>query len=181
MRPTKDSVIIILSIITLFSLVAGGYFYLQDENLKKPLTNLAIPLSPALTLSPASPIYDTNGTSDSGMTVNKTGAEVIFEGTISSGPDVNELYKKIVQPYLDYYEDQEKGSLLTLTISENPYPSKTTSPYLGTGIFKNGANEGFVIDKKNGEIDYWVPSCMICTFSESFKTKYPEIVKNFEP
>ena len=181
MRPTKDSIILVLSVITLFSLFVGGYFYLQDENLKKPLINLTIPLSPTLTSSPISPIYDTNTTSDSGAFVNKTDAEVIFEGTFSSGPDKDDLYKKIVEPYLDYYEDQEKGSLVSLTISENPYPSKTTSPYLGTGIFKNGANEGFVIDKKNGEIDFWIPTCMICTFSDSFKEKYPDIVKNFEP
>lgn len=62
MRPTKDSVIIILSIITLFALVAGGYFYLQDENLKKLPVDLTEFPTPTSTFYPTMEISDTETT-----------------------------------------------------------------------------------------------------------------------
>lgn len=63
MRPTKDSVIIILSIITLFSLVAGGYFYLQDERLKNLPVDLTEFPTPTSTFYPDLEISGTEATS----------------------------------------------------------------------------------------------------------------------
>lgn len=92
--------------------------------------------------------------------------------------DLSEIKARIIAPYLDYKADNQPGELISFKISQNPHPSKAEFPYLADGIFKNGGNEGFVIGKKDGHINWYIPECMNgCNFSESFKAKYPEIVK----
>ena len=161
------------------SLAAAGYFYLQNKTLTSQPSYSPVTPSPSDPPTPTISLTIQSSTTPT-ITIKETKAVVVFEGGVSSSGDKNELIKKIVEPYVDYYADQyEPGYLVSFTISENLHPSKTTSPYLGSGVFKNGGNEGFTIDKKDGVINWWAPSCMVCEFSDSYKAKYPEVVKGF--
>lgn len=92
--------------------------------------------------------------------------------------DVLEIKERIIAPFLDYKKEVQPGQLVSFSISQNTQPSKDVYPYLADAIFKNGGNEGFVIGKTNGHINWYVPECMGgCQFSEEFSLTYPEIVK----
>lgn len=177
-----NAIIIILVIASIISLAGVGYLFWQNRNLQMslnekatlpaisatPTTQLAVSPVSSPTVSPLSP------------TAAKSVAVVVFEaaGSIPQA-DKDALYNKVVNPFLDYYSDlQGKDYVVSFTIDINNNPSKTTYPYGGKGIFKNGAFESFLISKTAGVIDWWLPTCMAkCEFSESFKAKYPEIVK----
>lgn len=86
-----------------------------------------------------------------------------------------ELMAKIVNPFIDYYVNDPYVQIASIEIEENTQESKVTYPYLFTALSKNGGSQGFVIRLP---IDWWIPECMgSCPFTDSFKTKYPEIVK----
>lgn len=159
---------------------AAGYFYLKSQGSgvaivsEQPTPNVTI--EPTVAVSPVISVTPTP------TSVSKShSAVVVFEPPLSGEfSDKAEIQSKIINPFLDYYADENgEGYLVSLAISQNTQASKTTYPYQATAIFKNGGNSGFVIPKTNGVINYWVPECMKCTFSASFKTKYPDIVKNF--
>lgn len=104
---------------------------------------------------------------------------VVFEaqGSISA-TDLSELKARVTNPYVDYHAEATPGTLVSLTVSPNLQPSKTTYPYQASAVYKNGGNEGFLISKNAGHIDWWRPECINgCVFSDAFKAKYPETVK----
>ncbi len=132
---------------------------IQTEAAITPDTQVIIP-SLAVTQSPGTPVV-----------------VIESEGNIPPA-DLSEIKARIVDPYLDYQADVQPGSLVSFKVSPNLLESKAEYPYMADAVFKNGGNEGFLISKNNGHIDWYVPACLNgCVFSENFKAKYPEIVK----
>jgi len=159
--------VVVLIIIAVLALVGAAYFYLQNQKLKTTVSYIS-PAPSGLQVNP----------SPTPLVANPK-ATVAFEaeGSFSQG-EKDELYAKVINPYLDYNQDQN-STLVSLTISKNDKSNKDTYPYLALGIFKNGGTEGFVIVQKGTGIDWWYPTCMgPCPFSDSFKAKYPEISSN---
>lgn len=162
---------------------AAGYFYVKsqvsttisvnDEIVTPEITPEVLPTSEEKPMTTTNPTV----TPKAGHT-----AVVVFEPPLGNDfADKALIQARIVNPFLDYYADENgEGYLVSLSISENKQDSKATYPYLGSAIFKNGGNSGFVIAKINGVIPWWAPDCMKCTFSASFKATYPEIVKQYE-
>jgi hypothetical protein len=95
--------------------------------------------------------------------------------------DVDQLNKKIIEPYIHYFQDTRKDDLLvSMRIGVNTGASASTYPYKAEAISKNGVTEGFLISKTGGQIDWWYPECLMkCEFSQEFSTKYPEIVAKY--
>lgn len=95
-------------------------------------------------------------------------------GLFSAG-EKEVLNERIVQPQLDYYHD--KGiSMLSIMID------KKGIAYSYFAIYQNGNYDNSSINVRAGIIDYWVPGCLgPCEFSQSFKDKYPEIVRLSNP
>lgn len=95
--------------------------------------------------------------------------------------DVTNLRKKVIEPYIKYYNNatKEQGTLVTLKIENNTNAqSANTYPYKAEAIFSTGVNNGFLVSKTNGTIDWWLPECMMkCDFDEEFQKEYPEIVE----
>lgn len=163
--------IVILVIISALALAGGAYLYGQNQSLKKLA---ATPYGVAATQS--SVIAIKTPTPISNLAVSK--ATVVYEAEGSfSVPEKTELQKKVIGPFVDYYEMENTGQvLLTLTISKNLQASKDTYPYQAQAIFQGGGNMGFLIMKVGAGVDWWFPECMMgCNLSTVYKTKYPEI------
>lgn len=167
----KGSVwVVLLSIIAIIALVGAAYLYGQNQSLKnKSPEVIATPYvssPPSLNQSPASSPAASKVT-------------VIFEAEGSfTQTEKNEIRKKVIDPFLDYYAEPGNSTqnLLTLTIARNTQASKDTYPYSGKAIFDGGANMGFLIMKVGTGVDWWYPECLNgCNLSAAFKAKYPEI------
>lgn len=184
----QGALVIILAVFALGASFAAGYFFMQSkQTVQVSQTDTAVTVTPATNESTVTPTPTQSGvkTSATATPAAKKAAHtavVVFEPPLGNEfEDKSAIQLKVVNPFLDYYADEYgEGYLVSLAISQNTQASKTQYPYLATAIFKNGGNSGFVIAKTNGVIQYWVPECMKCTFSASFKANYPDIVKNFQ-
>lgn len=111
---------------------------------------------------------------------------VIFEPPLSNPDHVsqkNELVKKVVEPFIDYnHETYGNDYVVSVLISENQdIGLKEKYPYQLIAVQKHGGAEFTSLMQHNSSLDWWIPVCMDCKFSSSFREKYPEIVKGFLP
>lgn len=180
-------------VLLILASIGGGYIlYTQQQTIAKlstkidqagtPSTQPSVPtpdqqVPPTVATQPVAASPSTATTPSAAPSK----AVVVFqaEGSISAA-DKSQLQTRVINPILDYYEETADDSpIVSLTIEPNTNANKNEYPYLGTIIFANGGNNGFVITKKDGAIAWWVPECMVCVFSESYKAKYPEVVSQF--
>ncbi len=183
----QGALVIVLAIAALGASFAAGYFYLksQQKTSMKSSESIVDVIDTPTDKEDTATVTPVQKQSESAIPAAKRAphsAVVVFEPPLGGEfSDKTDIQLKIVNPLLDYYADEYgEGYLVSLAISQNTQVSKAQYPYLATAIFKNGGNSGFVIGKTNGAIQFWVPDCMKCTFSASFKASYPDIVKNFE-
>ncbi len=147
----------------------GGYLYLQNGK-----TSI-LKLNPPVTSSPTpTPLSSPTAISSPPLSA----AAVVFEAEGSFTPvEKTELTKKVVNPLVDYYADQEAGYLVSLTIAHNTQESRDNYPYQGKAIFKGGGNSGFLVTKLGTGVDWWFPECMgACPYTDTYRAKYPEVV-----
>lgn len=160
---------------------AAGYFFVKSQKSTTPsVSDQKIIVTPTISTSPTNGVVATVGPTSTPKTGHT--AVVVFEPPLGGEfADKAAIQTKIVNPFLDYYADENgEGFLVSLSIAKNLQESKTAYPYTANAIFNNGGNSGFTIAKTDGVIPWWAPDCMKCTFSTSFKAKYPEIVKQYE-
>lgn len=169
--------IIISATIAVIAVAGGAYFYWQNQKLREiAQTPKGVDVTePALVQTPRSSLLPTSISSTKKATV-------VYEAEGSfSVLEKNELKKKIIDPFLDYYTTESTEVLLTLTISKNDKANKNEYPYLAKAIFEGGGNMGFVIMKVGDGVDWWYPDCLNgCTLSTSYKAKYPEIASKVQ-
>lgn len=137
----------------------------------------AADITPYPTPTPVMPTSEADKPEPTGVMEAK--AVVVWEpaGAISQA-DRDQIQARVVDPFIDYYRDLGQGRLLTFTVSVNTQANAATYPYLAKGIFDNGVNNGFVVERAGGQIKWWYPECMgPCPLSAEFKAKYPEIAK----
>jgi hypothetical protein len=96
----------------------------------------------------------------------------------------NELYKKVITPYIDLYREDrsDRVGLLTLSLMKETDPEVAeTRPYMLCSSFQNGRNECIGVSRIDGTFSWYQPECgVVCNFPPFFSTKYPEIVKNYQ-
>lgn len=104
---------------------------------------------------------------------------IVFESSLAI-PDEDEkmIQERILDPFIDYSVENETQHQL-LTIDVTPHLDDPMYPYTYHYIYSDGVSGGAAIYLENGEIAYWVPDCMMCKFSESYKEKYPEVVEGY--
>jgi hypothetical protein len=82
---------------------------------------------------------------------------------------------KLVKPYFDYkYEGQQTVTGITIT-----NPATNGQVYKIAVTFDGGGTDSFDFGKRGSTLAWWKPTCTPgpCTFSDAFKTAYPEVVK----
>lgn len=165
------TVVLILVIIALVGVAA----YLFGKNQDKEAVQTETVITPGAQVFAPSPAV-----TQSALLTPAAGSTpvVVIESEGSIPPlDLAEIKTRVINPYLDFSATSQPGSLVSFKVSPNLLESKVTYPYMADAVFKNGGNEGFLISKNNGHIDWYLPACLNgCNFSESFKAKYPEIV-----
>ncbi len=180
----KGNVALILAVIlTVGASFAAGYFFVKSQKSEAPIiVDEKIIITPTMNVSPTGGVVATISAGPTSTPKAGHTAVVVFEPPLGGEfADKAAIQTKIVNPFLDYYADENgEGFLVSLSIAKNLQESKTAYPYTANAIFKNGGNSGFTIAKTDGIIPWWAPDCMKCTFSAEFKTKYPEIVKLYE-
>ncbi len=112
----------------------------------------------------------------------RTAPVVVFDPSGLFSPSLKEqMQQRIINPYLDYSDNGQNTVSITIAVN-NIASTKDKYPYTMQAIGENGATFGMAISLTNGNVNYWTPECMgPCNFSESFKAKYPEIVKLVGP
>lgn len=87
-----------------------------------------------------------------------------------------EFDQKLVGPLRDWALDNGH-TLLTLNIE---IPENDGEEFIYTAIYDDGGSEGSIFGSKGEPLDWWVPSCLDqCTFSAEFKTKYPQVIQQY--
>src|SRR3989344_6332928 len=167
-----------LLLVILLVSVAGMYSYLKGVGISTDFVSNEITSSP----QPTEKSNNDNIIPTKIVTISPTPEVtpiVVFEsgGTISR-EDKYEINKKISDPLIDYYYDQNgKGYIIAVSIAKNSNDSDGSYPYSIKAIFRDGATYGTLIKKGTSGLDWWYPECVnSCSFSDSFKKKYPEIV-----
>lgn len=175
MHYKKGSVAIIFVLIIVVAIGLVGYFYVKnlptEESGKTSVEKTATPLTSGF-LSPLP--------SPTPSVVSK--AVIVFEASGSfSQVEKDEIYKKIINPYTDYFSELPGQTLLTFSIAKNSQANKDIYPYLVNTIFKDGGNGSFLVMKEGTGIAWWLPDCLdTCNLSTSFESKYPEIASKVE-
>lgn len=153
----------------------SAFLYGQNQGIGKNGAATTENTNSSLVASPTVPVVSPVITQGSEVNV----PVVVIEAEGAFPPeDVTQIKSRVIQPYIDFKNDTQPGEVVSIQVSQNPHASKNEFPYLFDAIYKNGGNEGFVIGKTNGLINWYIPECLNgCQFSESFTAKYPEIVK----
>jgi hypothetical protein len=176
----NSKVIIAIVVITLMVGLASIASFLYGQN--KALKSQVNPTPVVKTQATPSPTANASASPSPTPTISPVTEKppVIYEGISASSSDKPQIQERIIDPIIDYFaEHPGQGIIASITISTNNNPSKITDPYTYMINLKNSAYESALISKSNGQISWWGPSCMVCTFSDSYKAKYPEVVKNY--
>ncbi len=174
--------IIVLSLIGILLFAIVGFLIYQNQQLVNQVVETKSTTSaPTTSPSPveAKKTQETLPTSTPTPGNSAKKPVVIYEAEGSIPLDDRAgIQSRIVEPFIYYHQNEVNQPLVSITISPNTQASKSEFPYLFNGIFESGGYNGFVIEKKSGQIDWWVPACMNgCNLSNDFKTKYPAIAE----
>ncbi len=172
----KNGVVLSLICVVIVLFGAAAYLFGQNQKLSSGSPTVTIFPSVAPTISDESS-NNSLPSPTQGATTQKAVIIIESQGSLP-GDDAALLRSRIAEPYVLYHESlSEEQQVVSFKISVNTQQSKNDFPYLADAVLKNGGNEGFVISKKDGKIDWWFPECMIeCQFTPQFSAKYPEII-----
>lgn len=178
---------IIPVVVATFAIVVAAYLFGQNKQLKDSGNNSAVSVQISLGPTVEDLQIAIGGDEEQTPSLQPTQpaptSVVVFEasGSIPS-VDKAQLMERVVEPFVDYYKDQEgERHIISLSIEKNTSASGEMYPYHGKAVFSDGVNSGFLIAKKEGSIEWWLPECMHCVFSPEFSAKYPDIVSRFNP
>lgn len=174
MNKGNTLLVVLVTILLAGAIGAAAYFYGQNQSLKSSYMPTVPPSYPS-----ASPYQNLEPTVVPSPTPVQNKVTVVFEadGTFTKA-EKDELYKKVINPFTDYYSEPGASTqkLLTITVAKNDKASKDQYPYSVQAVFDGGGTQGFLAMKVGSGIDWWVPECLTkCVLSDAFKAKYPEI------
>lgn len=172
-------------IITSAASLAGVAYLLSKQPVSTPKTTtlLTLATSTPFVAPQVSPAPSNTPMSSLAPSPTPQPTVVVYESENSyPAGDKTALTTRVVNPLLDYYQDEHANGgqeLVSFTVSFNTGASKASYPYQGKAVFRAGTVNSFLISKTNMVIDWWLPECTQCNFSDAFKLKYPEIVSKF--
>lgn len=115
------------------------------------------------------------------ITYRDDGVVVFYPNGLIDKEDKKELEEKVLNPMIDY----SPNTYISVTV--DPYlpqiytDGNSDDKYIVTTIGKKDKGEtgSFLIGHKKDGINWWTPVCLdSCTFSQSYKDTYPEVVKS---
>jgi len=103
---------------------------------------------------------------------------VFTPGGLFEASETEEITTKLLNPYTDYYDETEQ-QIASIHVQHNTVNSEDTD-YVIMTIFADGEYESFLYgDNSVTKQPWYQPICGIgdCVFSEEYKQKYPEVVR----
>ena len=175
---------IVLVVIATIAIAMAAYIIGQNQKPSTTLDNsdISVEISTGPTVENLQLNIEDEGTKASLPPSQPAPTSVVVFEASGSIPSVDkaQLMERIVEPFVDYYNEQEQDRhLVSLSISKNTGASVDLYPYQAKAVFSDGVNSGFLIAKKEESIDWWLPECMQCVFSPQFSAKYPFVVSRF--
>lgn len=89
------------------------------------------------------------------------------------------LQTKLIAPVTDFYNETAKNVVsILITV-----PQKAKDSFDTVIIMKDGRTDTFGYGSKGVDTYWWVPDCLTtdnCHFTQTFKAKYPDIVKGYQ-
>ncbi len=166
-------VLVILVIGAILSLSTAIFVFVKTREIPAAQETNTMPTVTPFAFVPAGGTQNTQApvaTSSAVVTIQK-------ENELSSAIK-NSLQSRVINPFLEYYKDQNGADFVkSLTISVNTQKSATEFPYKADYVFDKNVTGGFLITVTGNTVNWWKPECLnSCSFSDSFKSKYPEIV-----
>jgi len=109
---------------------------------------------------------------------------ISFSPDTFSDDEKNELLKKIIDPFVDYRNMVEQPTNPITVVSIQKYgdldASRLGYTYSIDTISKNLGWGGWLERPLGKAIRQWVPECMgSCSFTDAYKTKYPEVFTEY--
>lgn len=112
--------------------------------------------------------------------------KIIFDPSVTSQDDMNEVREKVLAPYTSFKTDSTPISnhpqlFIVHKVSEDEADKTNGAKYQIDEIYSNGQSGMWLEGKINVPLSTWIPQCMgNCKFSSSFQSKYPEIVAAYK-
>lgn len=169
----------ILGILFTLIVLAGGYGVYTLGKSRAGVQNPSSVLEPTLSVQknfqqPFNGVTSEKAVDTPKIILNDAGGAV-------SESDKNQLIQKVVNPLIDYYREAGQGKLVLVNISLNTKPNNVDYPFVTEAEFDNGVKNSFVVERKSGDLSWWIPQCMgPCLLTDDFRAKYPEIIKILE-
>ena len=108
---------------------------------------------------------------------NKTEVIFVSNGLFTEEEKV-ELYEKLIEPFLDFQKD---SNIQTLTLEIEKSSLQNAGYKYKVSYINKGGSKGGLLFGLNTPLEWWLPECLNgCSFSDSFKEKYPEIVEQLD-
>lgn len=176
----------LLGVIVVVLLVVVGYLALiknsQNDTLSQQNNTLPINNSQAPDNQPLSSTNnDSNSESlETAQTQQVQLPAIAFIPSVFSDSEKQQLRTRVLNPYIDWDKENPNPQDRYVAV----YVERTDSldyKYSINSISGNGGWGGFLYGNDNQAVlPLWTPDCMgRCTFSESFKKKYPEVVSEY--
>lgn len=163
--------LVLLTIVAIVSLSTAIFVFVKQREVTNTPEATAVPTVTPFTFTPPSqtPVA-VSATSSATVKIEK-------ENELSTAIKTS-ITARIVNPFLAYYKDQSGADYVkSLTISVNTGKTAAEFPYKAEYVFDKNVTGGFLITVTGTSVNWWTPECLNgCNFSDSFKSKYPEIV-----
>ena len=117
---------------------------------------------------------------------NEEKPKIIFDPSVTSQDDMNEVREKVLAPYTSFKADSTIVSnrpqiFIVHKVLEDEVDKTNGAKYQIDEIYNNGQSGMWLEGKMNVPLSTWIPQCMgNCKFSSSFQSKYPEIVAAYK-
>lgn len=168
-------------------LIVGAYIFQDWRKATQPVpaptpTEETSP-SPSTSDSPATSSGSTYRLETMQTQVSDAEIRITFSPELQeNAQDMAAIRQRIIEPYIMYQRDLAgTQALQTLEIATNPNASAKEYPFIFTSLFEGGVEESFLISRQGDSVNWFVPECLNgCSFSESFRQKYPEIIARSE-
>lgn len=165
----------LLILVLLGALGYGGYLFKEERDNANGLQSQVDSLKTEIaTLESADQAQAGDGQQELVVVYEPSGA--------FNDKEKSELQEKLVGPLADYEPDK----YISIIIEENSpdvfVGGDSDDKYLVTAIGEDGVVISFVYGSKKDGIDWYVPECgeSDCEFSDEYRQKYPEVVKQYE-
>lgn len=108
---------------------------------------------------------------------------IVFATDTFTDKEKSDLKSKVIQPYIDFYDSDntDNYAIVSVEVDDLIRQGMDDTYEYSIRVISTTGYAGFLNTPKGQQIDWYQPDCMDkCQFKDTFKSKYPELVKKYE-